>query len=144
MPLNVFSFFFLKRCLCSSSEEAEGQSWAINQKVRSVQHCAVAAWSANRWTELCACARVCCWTMMSTLKVFELQASFELKERYKSLSHDSMEGGLDITHTRTHRGAVWAVVCLGIRSPLTLWAINSRIISQVDPWHSPQLISPCW
>lgn len=39
---------------------------------------------------------------MSTLKVFELQASFELKERYKSLSHDSTEGDVDITHTRTH------------------------------------------
>lgn len=38
---------------------------------------------------------------MSTLGLFVLEARFELKERYKSLSHDSMQGGLDITHTHT-------------------------------------------
>lgn len=39
---------------------------------------------------------------MSTLELFESKARFELKERYKSLSHDSMQGGLDITHTHIH------------------------------------------
>lgn len=30
------------------------------------------------------------------------EPSFELKELDKSLSHDSMEGGVDVTHARAH------------------------------------------